>query len=56
MAKKRAHQLLVSIESLIVLWLVCSGVDGFLTSTAKIATLISPWAFTVMAVVTVCTS
>ena len=41
MAKKRAHQLLVSIESLIVLWLVCSGVDGFLTSTAAGRTLLA---------------
>ena len=41
MAKKRAHQLLVSIESCIVLWLVCSGVDGFLTSTAAGRTLLA---------------
>ena len=41
MAKKRAHQLLVSIESCIVLWLVCSGVDGFLTTTAAGRTLLA---------------
>ena len=41
MAKKRAHQLLVSIKSLIVLWLVCSGVDGFLTTTAAGRTLLA---------------
>ena len=45
MAKKRAHQLLVSIESCIVLWLVCSGVDGFLTSTAAGRTLLAFAAF-----------
>ena len=45
MAKKRAHQLLVSIESCVVLWLVCSGVDGFLTSTAAGRTLLAFAAF-----------
>ena len=45
MAKKRAHQLLVSIESCIVLWLVCSGVDGFLTNTAAGRTLLAFAAF-----------